>query len=117
MSETAASGSADAAGVYRRVVAAFTGLPDVSYDAQGKRSFGSAALKVHGKIFAMLDSRGEFVVKLPKARVDALVSEGQGQRFDPGMGRLMKEWLVVTPVSEEMWLSLAQEALDYVRSA
>ncbi len=116
MSETAASGSADA-GVYMRVVAAFTGLPDVSFDAQGKRSFGSAALKVHGKIFAMLDSKGEFVVKLPKARVDALVAEGQGQRFEPGMGRLMKEWLVVTPVSEEIWLSLAQEALGYVRSA
>jgi hypothetical protein len=36
--------------------------------------FGSSALKVHGKIFAMVSSAGQFVVKLPEARVDQLVA-------------------------------------------
>jgi hypothetical protein len=71
-------------------------------------------LKVGGKIFAMLSSKGEFVVKLPKARVDALIASGDGERFDPGHGRLMKEWLAVEPTSEAEWLPLAREAMAFV---
>jgi hypothetical protein len=32
-------------------------------------------------------------VKLPRERVDELVEAGAGHRFDPGHGRLMKEWV------------------------
>jgi hypothetical protein len=75
------------------VVSAFAGIRTVS---RGKgKGFGSGALKVNGKIFAMMSSKGEFVVKLPKERVDELLRSGQGERFDPGHGRLMKEWVVV----------------------
>jgi hypothetical protein len=49
-------------------------------------------LKVDGKIFAM-HSKGKFVAKLPKDRVDELVRAGKGEYFDPGHGRLMKEWV------------------------
>ena len=76
--------------------------------------FGASALKVHNKIFAMLSARGEFVVKLPKARVEALVVGGDGVRFDPGHGRVMNEWLVVAPDSKADWLALAREALAFV---
>jgi hypothetical protein len=48
---------------------------------------------VNGKIFAMF-GRKQFVAKLSKSQVDALVSAGARKRFDPGHGRLMKEWLV-----------------------
>jgi hypothetical protein len=45
------------------------------------------------------------------AIVEALAA---GQRFDPGDGRLMKEWLALQPTSKENWLSLAREAMRFV---
>jgi len=64
----------------------------------------------------MLASGDQFVVKLPRQRVDALVDAGEGQRFDPRRnGKLMKEWLVVGPRHETRWLPLAQEAFEFAK--
>lgn len=85
-------------------------------ETQSKKTFGSSALKVHNKIFAML-VRGKLVLKLPKARVDALVVSGDGEYYDPRHdGRLMKEWIVMETASEQEWLSLAREAMAFVSS-
>jgi hypothetical protein len=73
------------------------------------KGFGSGALKVNGKIFAMMSSKGEFVLKLSEERVNELVAAGKGSRFDPGRGRVMKEWLVVT-ADHTLWIPLAKEA-------
>lgn len=100
---------------YAKVVDAFLGDDKVTYGS-GKKGFGSSTLQINGKIFAMLTSRGRFVVKLPKQRVDSLVASGSGERFDPGHGRLMKEWLEVEPTSDEDWLALASEAMEFVAS-
>jgi hypothetical protein len=81
-----------------------------------KKGFGSSALQINNKIFAMLSSKGDFVVKLPKIRVDSLVASGSGKRFDPGHGRVMKEWLAIEPTSDEDWLALAGEAMSFVGS-
>jgi len=76
--------------------------------------FGSTpGLRVGGKIFAML-AKGELVVKLPKARVDQLVESGGGTRFDPGHGRLMKEWVAVRAQPGSDWGQLAADALAFV---
>ena len=56
------------------------------------RMFGSDALSSGGKTFALL-VKGRVVVKLPATRVNELVAAGAGERFDPGHGRLMKEWI------------------------
>jgi hypothetical protein len=77
------------------------------------RGFGADALKVGGKIFAMM-VKGELVVKLPKERVDELIADGAGTRFDPGHGRLMKEWVSVPPSKEKHWIRLAEEARTFV---
>lgn len=77
-----------------------------------KKGFGSGTLKINGRIFAML-SRDKLVVKLPRRRVDELVAAGLGDRYDPGHGRVQKEWLSV--VTED-WEPLAREALAYVVS-
>ena len=83
---------------------------------QAKNRFGSSALRIQNKIFAML-TRDRLVVKLPKARVDALIASGDGERFDPRQdGRLMKEWLSLSPTSEQAWLPLAKEAMEFVAS-
>jgi hypothetical protein len=59
------------------------------------RKFGSNGLKMNGKLFALF-TQGTLVVKLPKGRVAALVAAHIGKPFDPGHGRLTKEWLSVT---------------------
>jgi hypothetical protein len=100
---------------YARLVRALQDAPGVTLGAP-KRGFGSAALKTGDRIFAMLSSKGQFVVKLPASRVDALVASGDGKRFDPGHGRLMKEWLAVEPTSARSWVALAREALAFVGS-
>jgi TfoX N-terminal domain len=80
------------------------------------RGFGSSGLKVGGKIFAML-VKGELVVKLPRDRVQQLVADGSGVQFDPGHGRVMREWVAVPASDPDQWIRLAEEARAYVGSA
>ena len=76
----------------------------------------SVALKVRGKVFAMLVREG-LVFKLPASRVDALVAALGAARFDPrGDGRVMKEWLVLPPEAKDR-VALAREALEFVGAA
>ena len=82
---------------------------------RGGSGFGRSALRWEKKIIAML-VRGRLVVKLPAPRVDALVSAGDGVRFDANKGTPMKEWFSLDPESELAWLPLAREALDFARA-
>jgi hypothetical protein len=97
---------------FARVVNAFA--KDQIVSCGGTKGFGSGALKVKGKIFAMLSSKREFVVKLPRGRVDELVESGEGRRFDLGRGRQMKEWLVIKAARAD-WTDLAKEACEFVK--
>ena len=78
------------------------------------RMFGAQGLKVDGKVFAML-VKGRLVVKLPAQRVAALVGAGVGHPFDPGHGRLLKEWVTIPLATGVDWLALATEAKAYLR--
>jgi hypothetical protein len=104
---------------FARIVEVLLSYSDVTPPSDGpqsKKKFGESALKVHNKIFAML-VEGKLVIKLPKHRVDALISSGAGNRFDPRHdGRLMKEWVTVEPTYEDEWLDLAREAMEFVAS-
>ncbi len=77
-------GAGDAA--FSKLVAAFAADPRTAAIAReyaarraagGTRRFGSDGLQVDGKLFAMLVG-GALVVKLPRARVDALIAERKG---------------------------------------
>jgi TfoX/Sxy family transcriptional regulator of competence genes len=88
---------------------------DASSASRQPRKFGSNGLKVDGRLFALF-TQGTLVVKLPNERVAALVAKGDGKPFDPGHGRLMKEWLTV--VSPKLsWSALAKEAHAFVATA
>ena len=95
---------------FAAIIAAFAAEPGVTHGGKG---FGSLGLKVNGKLFAM-PVRGRLVLKLPKARVNALVQAGEGDYFDPGHGRLMKEWVVLEPRRPDR-LELARVAYQFVR--
>ena len=85
---------------------------ETSQKTQSGGKFGSNGLKVKGKLFALF-TQDTLVVKLPKNRVAALCEDGIGKPFDPGHGRLMKEWLTVTS-PKASWVALAKEAHAYV---
>ena len=46
--------------------------------------------------------------------MDELVNDGKGERFDPGHGRLMKEWIAFRAGSEE-WVQLAKETCHFAQ--
>jgi len=96
------------------VVEALTTAPGVTHTKSGSRLVGASALKVYDKIFAMVSSSGQFVVKLPRTRVEALVASEAGGRFDASGGRAMKDWFEVRSESAKEWLALAREALEFV---
>jgi TfoX/Sxy family transcriptional regulator of competence genes len=79
---------------------------------QGKM-FGSVGLKVNGKVFAMC-VKDALVIKLPNERAQALVSSKKAKPFDPGHGRVMKEWVCVAEGTAQSWLALIQESHTYV---
>jgi hypothetical protein len=97
---------------FEGVVEQFLGDPRIVPPTGGK-GFGRSALRVDGKIFAML-VRDRLVVKLPRGRVDALVTAGDGERFDANKGTPMKEWLALDPGSALDWQDLASEARRFV---
>jgi len=74
--------------------------------------FASMGLKVDGRIFAMV-VRGSLVVKLPKSRVEELVAKKAGTYFDPGHGRLMKEWITISAKKPDA-VTLGREAFAFV---
>jgi len=98
---------------FEQLVDEFVRRPGVTGPGGARRRFGSSALKVNGSIFAML-TRDDLVVKLPRARVAELISEGAGRPFDAGKGTPMREWVVVTDQDLDSWRGLAAEALAFV---
>lgn len=96
---------------FEELVERFRADPAVMPPAGGA-GFGAAGLKVDGKLFAML-SKGALIVKLPRERVDELVGTGTGTRFDPGHGRVMKEWIEVPVARNRRWRRLAEEAQEF----
>ena len=81
---------------------------------EGGSGFGRGALRYRRKIFAMF-VRGQLVLKLPRRRVDELVADGHGERFDANKGTPMKDWFILAPDSALSWPALAKEALDFAR--
>ncbi len=102
----------DYAELFSALCAEYAGVTGTT-GPNGSRGFGSNALKVNNKIFAMLVN-GRLVVKLPRARVTELIETGRGQPFDSGKGTPMKEWVVVLTRDEAECRALVVEAQAFV---
>ena len=87
------------------------GEPDVQRPGSG-RGFGSSALKVDGRIFAM-EVGGSLVLKLPAPRVAELVADGTGEPFAGARGTPVREWVALAEGADAR--ALAREALAFVR--
>ena len=100
---------------YEDLVDELVGIDGVT-PPRGGSGFGRSTVRYQGKIFVML-VRGRLVLKLPAQRVEELVAAGEGVHFDANKGTPMKEWLSLDPDSDQAWLPLAHEALDFARAA
>ena len=104
---------------FRQLTDEYRDDPQVQLPTASDKSrprFGDNGLKVNGHIFAMLVD-DHLVVKLPRGRVDELVDERTGTRFDPRHdGRVMKEWLSVDHSRSGIWSALARESHRFVGS-
>ena len=64
----------------------------------------------------MADHRtGDLIVKLPEARVQALVREGGGTPFAPA-GRSFREWVHISKKNAHLWKDIMDEALVFASS-
>ncbi|WP_205787245.1 hypothetical protein [Specibacter cremeus] len=100
---------------FEDLVDEFIAVPGVTPPGAGT-GFGKSALRINGRIFAML-VRDRLVVKLPAARVDAMIGSGDGERFDANKGTPMREWLSLSGDSGASWRELVAEALEFVRGS
>lgn len=75
---------------------------------------GFPCLRVNGQFFASSDrGTGDLLVKLPEARVDALVDAGRAGSFAPA-GRRFREWAAVPYERRRSWAGLLDEAFAFV---
>jgi len=81
----------------------------------GTRGLGAAALTVHGSIFAMVVG-GALVFRLPRHRVEGLVTAGTGLPFAAADGTPLPEWAAFDHGTPESDLALAEAAMAFVAS-
>ncbi|MDN4610074.1 TfoX/Sxy family protein [Arthrobacter burdickii] len=80
--------------------------------------FGSAAISLNGKLFALLDREGRLMVKVPAERAAALVAQGAAVPARIGRGTA-REWVGIAPEEsgtedqDREWTEFLLEAYDY----
>ncbi|GAA3564485.1 hypothetical protein [Kribbella ginsengisoli] len=76
--------------------------------------FGMPCLKIEKKMLAGLFGDAMTFKLPPGPREEALKLTG-AEAFDPGMGRPMKEWVVIPLEHAATWPKYAEQALAFVR--
>jgi len=83
------------------------------YPVRESKMFGMPCLKrENGKVVAGYWKDSELTVKLTDeaAREQALAIPG-AELFDPGMGRVMREWVLVPAAKSGEWKRLVEQAI------
>jgi hypothetical protein len=76
--------------------------------------FGMPCLKIEKKMLAGLFGDAMTFKLPPEPREQALALSG-AEAFDPGMGRPMKEWVLIPLEHAATWPGYAEQALEFVR--
>ena len=89
-----------------------------AHGAQTSKMFGMPTLMVGRKAFAGVPKGGDgLVFKLSPEDVRATLRLKGAELFDPGMGRPMKEWVVVPSAHTKRWKDLGASAFAYVAAS
>ena len=70
------------------------------------------SLKIRKKMFVFFN-KDSIIVKLPKKRVTQLLESGVGLPYDPGNGKIMKEWIIIPEKFSDKWISYVSEAKEF----
>jgi hypothetical protein len=82
------------------------------YPLHESKMFGMPCLKrENGKVVAGHWKDGGITVKLTDTAAREAALAAGAQPFDPGMGRVMKEWVLVPATMSGEWLRLVDEAV------
>ncbi len=73
------------------------------------------SLKIRKKMFAMFN-KGNYIVKLPKERVEEIINSKEGLPYDPGNGRIMKEWVIIQQKFTDKWIDYTSEAKEFAKT-
>lgn len=80
--------------------------------ANAGRMFGYPGYKVNGKLAAGLHEQG-IIVKVGQKRASELIGQGKGAAFEPMVGRVWKDWVLLTADFENN-KALFKEAVAWV---
>jgi hypothetical protein len=82
------------------------------YPLMESQMFGMPCLKRdNGKVVAGHWKDGGLTVKLTDAKQREAALAAGAEPFDPGMGRVMKEWVLVPEALSDRWLRLVEQAV------
>jgi hypothetical protein len=83
------------------------------YPVRESKMFGMPCLKrENGKVVAGRWKDGGLTVKLTdEAQREAALALPGAQLFDPGMGRAMREWVLVPEAQSDEWERLVEQAI------
>lgn len=73
---------------------------------------GAQGVKLGKKLIVMF-MKGDIIVKLPPERVSKIIASGEGQPFDPGTGKPMKKWVLISKTRKDLWIKYSEEAMNY----
>lgn len=100
----------DAAGQFKSETEPLLARPGVTRSTM----MGFPCVRVDGKFFASFDHKtGHLLVKVPAARVDQLVEQGDGVSFSPA-GKRFREWVGIPLEDHARWPAMLEEALAFV---
>lgn len=96
--------------VYADVKAHFANDPEVEV-LKGR---GAQGIKRGGNLFVMF-MKGDLIVKLPEQRVNEIIETGDGEPFDPGTGKPMKNRVLILAKNSDTWIKYITEAKNHAK--